>query len=91
VASGKRPENPDAKSNSEEARQRGRFDPRGRKTYAGAVNGPAFTKKSAVEMAGEIQQAVQDAPEAVEVQRLPKAAREMVREYFEKLGGNAPK
>ena len=41
-------------------------------------------------MAGDIKQAVQEAPEAVEVQRLPKAAKEMVKEYFEKLGNQAP-
>ena len=41
-------------------------------------------------MAGDIRQAVQDAPDAVEVQRLPKAARDLVKEYFEKLGNQAP-
>jgi uncharacterized coiled-coil DUF342 family protein len=91
-ASGRRKENPDAKTGEgDEARQRGRFDPRGRKTYAGSIQGPAFTKKSSVEMAGEIQQAVQEAGEAMEVQNLPKAAQDMVREYFEKLGGEKPK
>ena len=91
-ASGRRKENPDAKTGEgDDARQRGRFDPRGRKTYAGSIQGPAFTKKSSVEMAGEIQQAVQEAGEAMEVQNLPKAAQDMVREYFEKLGGEKPK
>ena len=31
-----------------------------------------------------------NSPEAIEVQRLPKAAKEMVKEYFEKLGNQAP-
>lgn len=69
---------------------RGGFDPRGRKTYAGATNGPAFKKASSAEMSKDIEQAVQEAPEAVEVQRLPRAAKEMVKEYFEKLGGQVP-
>ena len=90
-ASGKRPENPDARTSSEDARIRGRFDPRGRKTYGGAVSGPAFTKKTTVELSGDIREAVQEGPEAIEVQRLPAAARELVKEYFENLGGmNGP-
>jgi hypothetical protein len=90
-ATGKRPENKDAKTKEgEEKRIRGFFDPKGKKTYGGATNGPAFKKSSSAEIAGEIQQAVQDAPEAVEVQRLPKGAKDMVKEYFEKLGGQAP-
>jgi uncharacterized coiled-coil DUF342 family protein len=91
-ASGRRKENKDALTKKgDDERVRGGFDPRGRKTYGGATTGQAFKKKSSVEMAGEIQQAVQDAPEAMEVQRLPKAAKEMVKEYFEKLGGQTPK
>jgi hypothetical protein len=90
-ATGKRPENPDANTDFEEQRQRARFDPRGRKRYAGAVNGPAFTKKSTLELVGEIKQAAQEAPNAVEVQRLPRSAREMVKEYFENLGGEKQK
>jgi hypothetical protein len=90
-ATGKRPENKDAQSKAgEEKRVRGFFDPKGRKQYGGATTGPAFKKSSSVEMAGDIKQAVQEAPEAVEVQRLPKAAKEMVKEYFEKLGNQAP-
>lgn len=90
-ASGRRPENKDAQTKAgEEQRVRGFFDPKGRKAYGGSVNGPAFKKSSSVEMAGDIKQAVQEAPEAVEVQRLPKAAKDMVKEYFEKLGNQAP-
>lgn len=90
-ATGNRPENKNAKSKEgEEQRIRGFFDPRGRKSYGGSTNGPAFKKASSAEMSKEIQQAVQEAPEAVEVQRLPKAAKDMVKEYFEKLGGQAP-
>lgn len=90
-ATGRRPENKDAKSKEgEEKRIRGHFDPRGRKTYAGATTGPAFKQSTSAEMSKDIQQAVQEAPEAVEVQRLPRSAKDMVKEYFEKLGGQAP-
>jgi hypothetical protein len=90
-ATGKRPENKDAVTRAgEEQRVRGFFDPKGRKAYGGSTTGPAFKKASSTEMSTEIKQAVQEAPEAVEVQRLPKAAKEMVKEYFEKLGNQAP-
>ena len=90
-ASGKRAENKDAKTGTgEDQRTRGFFDPKGKKSYGGAVNGPAFKKATTVEMEGEIRQAVQEAPEAVEVQRLPKATKDLVKEYFEKLGGQNP-
>ncbi len=91
-ASGRRPENKDAKTKAgDDERIRGFFDTRGRKSYGGATNGPAFKKATSIEMEGEIRQAVQEAPEAVEVQRLPKATKDMVKEYFEKLGGGQGK
>jgi uncharacterized coiled-coil DUF342 family protein len=90
-ATGRRPENKDAVTKpGDEQRVRGFFDPTGRKRYGGATTGPAFKKASSVEMAGDIRQAVQEAPEAAEVQKLPRAAQDMVKEYFEKLGGQAP-
>ena len=92
AGAGKRDENKDALTKKgDDTQVRGFFDPRGKKRYGGTTNGPAFKQKSTAEMAGEIQQAVQEAPEAVEVQRLPRGAKEMIREYFEKLGGEAPK
>jgi len=38
-------------------------------------------------MEGEIKSASQEAPEAIEQQRIPKAAREMSKGYFKNLGG----
>ncbi len=91
-ATGKRDENKDAVTKKgDETQVRGFFDPKGRKRYGGSTTGPAFKQQSTAEMAGEIQQAVQEAPEAVEVQRLPRAAKDLVKEYFEKLGGQTPK
>jgi DNA repair exonuclease SbcCD ATPase subunit len=91
VASGKRDENPDAQTNSEEARQPGLFDTRGKKRYGGSIDGPAFTKRTSVEMAGEIQEAVQQGGEAMDVQRLRKSDQQAVKEYFERLGKQSPK
>lgn len=63
------------------------FDIRGKKTFGGLTEGRAFTKKTDKELGSAIEQAAQEAPAAAEVQRLPRDARESVKEYFEKLGG----
>ena len=84
---GKREENKNAKTNSQDERIRGLFDPRGKKSYGGTVRGPAFTKRSASEMGQDIKQAAQEAPQAIDTQRLPRDAQAAVKEYFEKIGG----
>jgi len=86
-ATGKREENKNAKTNSQDERIRGLFDPRGKKSYGGTVRGPAFTKRSASEMGQDIKQAAQEAPQAIDTQRLPRDAQAAVKEYFEKIGG----
>jgi DNA repair exonuclease SbcCD ATPase subunit len=88
IASGERAENKDAKTASQDEKIRGLFDPRGKKVYGGSTKGQAFTKKTTVEMGKQIQEAVQEAPQAVDAQRLPRDARDTVKEYFESLGGS---
>ncbi len=75
----------------EEERQRGIFDITGKKNYGGLVKGQAFTKKAETELGDEIKQAVQSAPSAPDAQRLPRDARDSVKEYFEKLGNTGGK
>lgn len=72
-------------------KQKGLFDPRGKKVYGGGVRGPAFTKRSTTELGKQIQEAVQEAPSALDAQKLPRDARDSVKEYFENLGGQTPK
>ena len=86
-AIGKRNEDKDAKTNNKDERLRGLFDKTGQKRYAGAVKGPSFTKKSTVELGQQIQQAAQEAPQAMDSQQVPKEAQAGVKEYFEKIGG----
>ena len=50
-----------------------------------------FRKKTGAEIAGDIKQASQEAPEAIEQQRIPKAAREMMKGYYEKMRQQAEK
>jgi hypothetical protein len=63
------------------------FDPKGKKMFDGYTTGPNFKKKTSAEIAGEVKQASQEAPEAIEQQRIPKAARDMAKGYFRNLGG----
>lgn len=88
---GRRKEDKDAKTNAKDERIRGLFDKTGQKRYAGAIKGPAFTKKSTVELGQQIQQAAQDAPRAIDNQQVPKEAQAGVKEYFEKIGGTEKK
>ena len=70
-----------------DAKQQGEFNPKGQKIFDGYAPGQAFKKKPGAELVGEIQQAAQEAPDAIEVQRIPRAARDMAKGYFKNLGG----
>ena len=91
IGNAKRPINEDAKSDAQDEKIRSPFDPRGKKTFAGSTRGPAFTKKTEAELGKEIQQRAQEAPAGADAQRLPRDARDSVKEYFEKLGGTGGK
>lgn len=84
---GKRPVGPDKGSKSFDARGKAPFDPKGKKVFEGYAPGQNFKKKTTGEMAEEIKQAAQDAPEALEQQRIPKVARDIAKGYFKNLGG----
>lgn len=84
---GVRPENANAvTSRGADERQRTPFDPKGRKSYGGAVPGPAFTKRSPAEMGGTIAVAAQEAADAVANQPLSRDDKEAVREFIQGLG-----
>lgn len=87
--SGRRPEGAQGKIRSIDARQNGQFNSKGQKVFDGFVPGQAFKKKSGLDMAGDIKAAAQEAPEAIETQRIPKAARDMAKGYFKNLGNQA--
>lgn len=85
VASGDRPDDPTAKTNrGTDERQRTPFDPKGRKQYAGAVAGPAFTKKSPTQLGDAIDQAVQEAPDAISNQPVSRDDKDAVKEFYKK-------
>jgi hypothetical protein len=83
----RRPDGQQGKVNTFDAKQASQFNPKGQKIFDGYAPGQAFKKKPGVELVGEIKQAAQEAPDAIEVQRIPKAARDMAKAYFKNLGG----
>jgi hypothetical protein len=86
-AMGRRPDGQQGKVRSFDARQQAQFNNKGKKIFDGYAPGQAFKSKPGADLVGEIQQAAQQAPDAIEVQRIPKAARDMAKGYFKNLGG----
>ncbi len=87
---GSRPESEPHETSSFTSRIKGNFDPKGQKELTGYAPGTSFKKKSSAEIAGDIKQASQEAPEALDRQRIPRAAADMAKGYFEnfrKLAG----
>lgn len=85
--SGRRPDGQQGQVTTFDAKQNAQFNAKGQKIFDGYAPGQAFKKKAGVDLVGDIQQAAQEAPDAIEVQRIPRAAREMAKGYFKNLGG----
>jgi uncharacterized coiled-coil DUF342 family protein len=88
---GKRPVAAEGNLKPYDSQTKSPFDPKGKKIFEGYAPGQNFRGKSSLEMEGEIKQAAQEAPEAIESQRYPKAAQDMVKGYFRNLGGQKEK
>lgn len=88
---GKRPVAEEGPFKSYDSRNKVQFDPKGKKVFDGYAPGQNFKKKSTAEISGEIEQARQEAPEAIEQQRVPKATKDMIKEYFRNLGNQDEK
>lgn len=85
---GRRPVGEDPK-NSEivGARQKSDPDPKGQMRVSGFTKGGTFRPVPVREVGGTFRQAVQDAPEALDRQRIPADAADMAKGYFQRLGG----
>jgi len=70
---------------SYDAKTKSEFDAKGKKIFDGYAPGQTFRSKKGAEMIGDIQQASQEAPEAIEQQRIPRAARDISRGYFQNM------
>jgi hypothetical protein len=69
------------------ARQDSEPDPKGDQFITGFVKGGVFSRIPARDVGGAFKQAVQDAPEAIDRQRIPPDAADMAKGYFQRLGG----
>ena len=86
-AAGRRPESKEGETGAKEERARSRLD-KGRLQVIDHVPGDGFKgPRRPAEMREEIRKASQEAPEAIDRQRLPRSASDMARGYFEKLRG----
>ena len=82
---GKRPLGKAKPFKSYDAKTKAEFDAKGKKIFDGYAPGQTFRSKKGAEMIGDIKQASQEAPEAIEQQRIPKTARDMARGYFQHM------
>jgi len=86
-ASGKRPLGDGGKTGSEEV-QPGSKQDKGQINVVDHVPGQGFKgPRKQSEMTEDIKKASQDAPEALDRQRLPRSASDMAKGYFEKMAG----
>jgi predicted nucleic acid-binding Zn-ribbon protein len=69
------------------ARQHAESDPKAEQHITGFTKGGIFSRIPARDVGGAFKQAVQDAPEAIDRQRIPPDAADMAKGYFKKLGG----
>jgi DNA repair exonuclease SbcCD ATPase subunit len=84
-AAGRRRESKDTVTNSVEKRERVNMD-KGKLRVLDTVPGEGFKgPRKPAELTEEIRRASQEAPEAIDRQRLPRAAGDMAKGYFEKL------
>lgn len=86
TGSGRRPDGTAGPYQTSDERARVEWDPKGRIRIDDYVPGQAFRTPSKAEIESDIRRAVQGAPQALEQQRIPRAARDMARDYFRGLG-----
>ena len=85
---GERPQGADKKTGEEEVQSRSKQDNKGEINVIDTVPGEGFKgPRKPSELKEDIRRASQDAPEALDRQRLPRSASEMTRGYFDKLRG----
>jgi hypothetical protein len=90
-AAGRRPESKQTVTNSVDKRERAKMG-KGQLSVIDTVPGQGFKgPRKPAELRDEIQQASQEAPEAIDRQRLPRSASDMARGYFEKMRGEREK
>jgi uncharacterized coiled-coil DUF342 family protein len=82
---GRRPKGRDRDYKSFDAKQKSDLDPNKKKYFDGWADGQNYKAKGGAEVAGDIKRASQEAPQSIELQKIPKAAKDMTRGYFDNL------
>jgi hypothetical protein len=88
---GQRPVAEEGDTKSKLERQRGDLSGKTQFMVTGVQKGGTFKKIPANQVSGAFRQAQQDAPDAIERQQVPPDAAEMLRGYYENLGGGKKK
>jgi hypothetical protein len=88
---GLRPIDDSVKTGSKLAKQNGEMSPNTVYRITGERKGGTFSKIPASQVGGAFQQAQQEAPQAIERQQVPAEAAELLRGYYENLGGGSKK
>ena len=91
IGQGRRADGQPHATRSFDTKAKTEFDPKGQKIFDGFAPGQNYKKKSGAEVAGEIQQASQEAPDAIEQQRIPRSYQNSAKGYFRNLAGQAEK
>lgn len=82
-----RPMGKDAPTGAKSEKQQGQHDPKGELSISGFRRGGTFSRIPAKEVGTTFNQARQEAPEAMERQAVPPDAADLLRGYYENLGG----
>lgn len=82
---------PDGPTTSKNERQKLQEDEKGKLRVVGYGQGGTFSRVPAREVGGAFRQAVQEAPEAMDRQRVPPEYADFLRGYYENLGGQGKK
>jgi hypothetical protein len=91
IGQGRRPDGQASPFRSFDSRAKTEFDPKGQKIFDGFAPGQNYKKKTGAEVAGEIQQASQEAPDAIDQQRIPRSYTNSAKGYFRNLAGQSEK
>lgn len=90
-AAGRRRESKDAVTNSKDQREHATMD-KGKLNIIDTLPGEGFKgPKKPAELTEEIRRASQEAPEAIDRQKLPRSASDMAKGYFDKMRGDRDK
>jgi hypothetical protein len=89
-AQGRRPDGKAGPTGKVDQKTKAQADPKGKRRVS-LTTGQSFKKVSVTEILGEVKEAAQVAPEAIEQQRIPPDAADIAKGYFENLAGGKKK